>query len=150
MKNLFTCLAALTLAVAVIGCAKNDAATTEGGDPALNPSVADVGPGPVPPREPGLAYTAPAASAPAAQPAEPVWAEPSTPAPAVTETPAAAAPAAPAPAAGGKSYTVKKGDTLFSIAKEVYGNGNQWQRLTAANPGLSPSTLKVGQKIAIP
>ena len=60
------------------------------------------------------------------------------------------AAAAPAPAAGGKSYTVKKGDTLFSIAKEVYGNGNQWQRLTAANPGLSPSTLKVGQKIAIP
>lgn len=51
---------------------------------------------------------------------------------------------------GGGTYTVKKGDTLFGIAKSRYGNGNQWQRITAANPGLTPQNLKAGQTIVIP
>lgn len=51
---------------------------------------------------------------------------------------------------GGGSYQVKKGDTLFSIAKSRYGNGNQWQRIAAANPGLSPQSLKAGQTINVP
>jgi nucleoid-associated protein YgaU len=64
-------------------------------------------------------------------------------------------PAAPTPtnntgSMGGSSYTVKKGDTLFSIARTRYGNGNQWQRIAAANPGLSPQTLKAGQTIQLP
>jgi 5'-nucleotidase / UDP-sugar diphosphatase len=50
---------------------------------------------------------------------------------------------------GGK-YTVKKGDTLYAIAKARYGDGKQWQKIASANPGLSPSTLKVGQSIVIP
>lgn len=50
----------------------------------------------------------------------------------------------------GGRYTVKKGDTLFSIAKSRYGNGNQWQRIAAANPGLTPQNLKAGQTITIP
>jgi nucleoid-associated protein YgaU len=45
---------------------------------------------------------------------------------------------------------VKKGDTLFGIARANYGSGSQWQRIAAANPGLSPSTLKAGQKITLP
>ncbi len=49
-----------------------------------------------------------------------------------------------------KSYTIKKGDTLFSIAKSNYGTGRDWQKIAAANPGLSPSKLKVGQTIQIP
>jgi nucleoid-associated protein YgaU len=63
-------------------------------------------------------------------------------------TPAPAASAAPTPAGG--SYTVKKGDTLYSIAKTHYGSGNQYTRIVAANPGLSPAKLKVGQTITIP
>ena len=147
MKNLFTCLAVLTLAVAVVGCANSKPSPS-----AVNESVTDVNVGPVPPREPEMAYTAPvdaatAAPAPAPQAAQPVWAEP---APAVSETPAAATAAPAAAPKGGASYTVKKGDTLFSIAKENYGNGKEWQRIVAANPGLSPSTLKAGKTIVLP
>jgi len=47
-------------------------------------------------------------------------------------------------------YTVKKGDTLYSIARTRYGDGKQWQRIASANPGLRPETLKVGQTINVP
>jgi nucleoid-associated protein YgaU len=51
---------------------------------------------------------------------------------------------------GGKSYTVQQRDTLFKIAKDQYGDGNQWKKIAAANPGLNADTLKVGQTITIP
>src|SRR4051812_4096734 len=46
-------------------------------------------------------------------------------------------------AIGGGSYTVKRGDTLYSIARSRYGDGKQWSKITAANPGLRPESLKV-------
>ncbi|MDW8262426.1 MAG: LysM peptidoglycan-binding domain-containing protein [Phycisphaerales bacterium] len=54
------------------------------------------------------------------------------------------------PITAGSTYQVKRGDTLFSIAKSRYGNGNQWQKIAAANPGLTPQNLKAGQTIVIP
>ena len=51
---------------------------------------------------------------------------------------------------GGGSYTVKKGDTLYGIARTHYGDGKQWQKIASANPGLSPTSLKVGQTITLP
>ena len=53
-------------------------------------------------------------------------------------------------AMAGGSYTVKKGDTLYGIARQRYGDGKQWTRIAEANPGLRPETLKVGQTIAVP
>ena len=50
----------------------------------------------------------------------------------------------------GGAYTVKKGDTLYSIARTRYGDGKQWQKIASANPGLRPETLKVGQTITVP
>lgn len=50
----------------------------------------------------------------------------------------------------GSSYVVKKGDTLYGIAKNRYGDGKQWQKIAAANPGLNPGTLKAGQTINLP
>ena len=47
-------------------------------------------------------------------------------------------------------YPVKRGDTLYSIARKSYGDGKQWQKIAAANPGLRPESLKVGQTIQIP
>jgi 5'-nucleotidase len=72
--------------------------------------------------------------------------------PVTVSAPVAAAPAAveSAGAASTAAYTVKKGDTLYKIAREHYGDGKAWNKIAAANPGLSPSTLKVGQRIVLP
>ena len=59
-----------------------------------------------------------------------------------------AAPAAPA--AGTTQYTIKSGDTLEGIARAQMGDGQKWQLIAAANPGLDPKALKIGQKITIP
>ncbi len=57
----------------------------------------------------------------------------------------------------GTSYTVKKGDTLFSIAQKVYGKGNgmKWRGILAANPKClsipgDTKTLKIGAVLIIP
>ena len=130
MRDLILVISVLMLA-ALIGCAKKN-------NVPKNESVTDISVAPIAPREPEMAYAGPLAAAP--QPQQPVYYDP-----AVTTTPVTATGAA----AGG-SYTVQKGDTLFGIARQTYGNGNQWQRIAAANPGLSPSTLKAGQTIVIP
>lgn len=66
--------------------------------------------------------------------------------PVSTSTP----PAAPARTVASGTYQIKPGDTLFSLAKARYGKGSEWKRIAAANPGLDPHTLKVGQQIAMP
>ncbi len=48
------------------------------------------------------------------------------------------------------SYTIQKGDTLYSIATKRYGDGKQWQKIASANPGLDPTKLRVGQTINVP
>jgi nucleoid-associated protein YgaU len=136
MKNLILTALVLSLGFISVGCANGKKPM------AKNDSVTELNVAPVPPRDGGYA-AAPASPAPSASP---VYVEP-----AVTQTPTAApGGGAAAAAAGGSSYTVKKGDTLFSIAKNAYGNGNQWQRIAQANPGLSPTTLKAGKTIVIP
>ena len=50
----------------------------------------------------------------------------------------------------GGQYKVKKGDTLYRIAKNRYGDGKKWTEIASANPGLTPRSLKVGQTIVIP
>jgi len=47
-------------------------------------------------------------------------------------------------------YVVKKGDTLWRIAARIYGNGQRYRDILAANPGLVPSRMQVGQKLLIP
>ena len=51
------------------------------------------------------------------------------------------------PPAGGSEYVVVKGDILAKIAKK---NGVTLKALQAANPGVVPTKLKVGQKLVIP
>jgi nucleoid-associated protein YgaU len=68
-----------------------------------------------------------------------------------TQTPAIpAAHHANREAAAGQRYTVKPGDTLYHIAKVQYGDGKQWQRIASANPGVSPTSLKIGQVLVMP
>ena len=128
MKNLILLSVLATAMIAAVGCAKKN-------NIPKNERVADISVAPVPPRE--APYAGPLVGAPS-QPIPPGFDEP-----AVTQTPGGTA-------AGGSRYSVRKGDTLFSIAKSTYGNGNQWQRIAAANPGPSPETLKAGQTIVLP
>lgn len=77
--------------------------------------------------------------------AEPVTFEPVAPAPA---QPTYVAPPPPVPAQA--SYTIQKGDSLWKIAERHYGNGQRWQDIVAANPGLVPEKLPVGKTIVLP
>ena len=63
-----------------------------------------------------------------------------------------AAAAAAAGGAAGRTYTVKAGDTLSKIAKEFYGNANEYNKIFEANKDQlsSPDKIKVGQELKIP
>lgn len=56
------------------------------------------------------------------------------------------------PAPESRFYTVKSGDTLSKIAKEMYGNANDYMKIFDANkPMLSdPNKIYVGQVLRIP
>ena len=71
-------------------------------------------------------------------------------APAPAPPPAPQPKPAPQPAAAGRSYTIKPGDNLWNISKEVYGDGTKYQRILDANPGINPDSMKPGTKIVIP
>ena len=62
-----------------------------------------------------------------------------------------APPPAPAPVPQAvNKYTVRRGDTLWSIALRTYGDGHRWRDIIAANPGLDPKKLRVGQTLVMP
>lgn len=55
--------------------------------------------------------------------------------------------------AGGKTYTVKKGDTLQEISQKYYGTTKNWRKLYKANEkkiGTDPNKLVEGTKLRIP
>lgn len=81
-------------------------------------------------------------------------APPPAPAPQAAAAPRAASarraaqPPPPQPALGAHyEYVVEKGQTLTLIAQ---GFGTTVPKILAANPGLKPSMLRVGQKIIVP
>lgn len=114
----------------VTGC--QNGGTSKKTEAAVNPGVLDV-----------------AASAPIPT-EQPVAAQPVMAQPVSDVQPVSYASNNPSPTSARKTYTIKKGDTLFSIAKANYGSGRDWQKIVAANPGLEPNKLKVGQQIVIP
>ena len=73
-------------------------------------------------------------------------------------TPAAtvAQPQTPQPASPaveqGKTYTVQKGDTLWKIAKQFYGNGSRYPKIVSANSDKikNPNLIYPGQTFSIP
>ena len=94
-----------------------------------------------------VAATSPAASVPAKKAAaSPTTAPPLMPASArIPETPAAKSAKAPAPST--RTHAVKKGEIPETIAKQY---GVKLEALLAANPGLDPRRMKIGQPVAIP
>ncbi|NBV64029.1 MAG: LysM peptidoglycan-binding domain-containing protein [Planctomycetes bacterium] len=142
--------------------------TTTGGAPATGAAV------PVPPP---ASSAAPAATAPASVPAATttpatpiggVGAKPSaspatSPASAPSALPPLPAPAktatVPAPVSTivstpkstkADTYTVKEGDSIVSIWRSLSGSERGWEKLLAANPGVDPSRLKIGQVLKVP
>lgn len=75
----------------------------------------------------------------------------------LTVDPSIAPPQAQAAAAGSgatstRTYTVQSGDTLSKIAKEFYGNANEYNRIFEANRDKlqNPDKIQVGQQLVIP
>jgi len=64
---------------------------------------------------------------------------------------AGVAPKSPAPVAA-KTYKVKAGDTLSSIAKSTLGDGNKWKDIFKANKDklAHPDSLTEGMELSIP
>ena len=54
--------------------------------------------------------------------------------------------------AGGQKYKVQPGDTLSKIAKEKYGNANDYMKIFEANRDKlsDPNKIQVGQELVIP
>ncbi|MGV1986250.1 5'-nucleotidase C-terminal domain-containing protein [Agrobacterium sp. 22-221-1] len=98
---------------------------------------------PAKPAAPAPAATAPApAATPAPAPAAPAATAPAATAPAAT-TPAAAAAAA-------SKYVVEKGDSLWKIAAEKYGDGALWSRIAKANTLKHPNHIEIGEELELP
>lgn len=58
----------------------------------------------------------------------------------------------PETANSGKTYTVKKGDCLWKIAKQFYGKGSEYPKIYEANKKIisNPNKIYVGQVLTIP
>lgn len=72
--------------------------------------------------------------------------------PIAVEVPARPATTAPKPATTSRTYTVKRGDCLWNIAKKYYGKGNQYTKIYNANKDKikNPNLIYPGQVLTIP
>lgn len=55
--------------------------------------------------------------------------------------------------AAARTYTVQDGDTFFSIAARLYGDGNKWRALYEANKAIvknDPKRLRTGMNLTVP
>ena len=77
---------------------------------------------------------------------------PPTSEPWLAPTAGTSAETAPLPMETSELYTVKKGDTLWSIARQLYGKGSAWPRIYDANRDQlsEPGRLRAGMRLLIP
>lgn len=81
-----------------------------------------------------------AVAAPATAPAAPDTATAPT-----TATPAAA----PAPSTASR-HVIVRGDTLWDLAEDAYGDGFQWRKISEANGNPEPRALAIGSELEVP
>ena len=133
----YTLITAMLAGLVCVGCNTSKKTVQTGPPPEAIPAVPGETVKPLAPPGGEIAPPAPATNLTSLVPPEP---KPVTP---------AVTPAVAIPAAGG-TYTVKKGDTFIKIAREVYGDPSRMKDIAAANPGVDPRKLKVGQTIILP
>ena len=56
----------------------------------------------------------------------------------------------PEPVAEVRTYTIQKGDNYWKIAQSVYGDPMKMKDIEAANPGVDPKKLQIGDEIVLP
>ncbi len=117
---------------------------TDGRITDLTPADYKAPPPPAPAAPPAPATTAPAAPAPATTAQAPAPTAPAAPAPAVPAAPAASTPESPT------KYTVAKGDSLWKIAEQTYGEGEKWNEISKANKLRNPDLIQVGEELELP
>jgi len=129
----YTWILVAVMALAVIGCEQK---RKEDELPQIDPAELEAS---APPLE--------------ATPAKTVGSEVGTPAvevetPATTPPATTDRPAAPAP----QTYTMKRGDTLYSLARRFYGDGKLWTRIADANKDTvrDVTDIPVGTVLTIP
>jgi nucleoid-associated protein YgaU len=49
-----------------------------------------------------------------------------------------------------QTYTIQQGDTLWSIARHLLGDGKRYRQIVQMNPDLPADRLPVGREIRIP
>ena len=148
-------VAALLTCTVAVGCNSNK---KKEGAMAMQPSSLDVPAAPVASTAPPTpAYTPPqpaiADAPPAQQPViEQVADASDTSAPAASYSTPKARKASykSSSASSGTKYTVKKGESLWTIAQSHYGNGNKWKLIANANPSINPNKIQAGQTIVLP
>ncbi|MDM9625837.1 5'-nucleotidase C-terminal domain-containing protein [Rhizobium sp. S152] len=95
-----------------------------------------------------------AAPAPTASDAPAAPSAPATPeAPPAPAAPAATAPSTEAPALAPNTPTthvIASGDTLWDLAKQFYGDGTLWRKISEANGKPTPRHLTIGKELQIP
>ena len=70
-----------------------------------------------------------------------------SPAPSVEASPAPAVSTEPGTSAGGTTYKVKAGDTMWAIAQKL---GISLSALKDANPTVDPTKMQIGSELIIP
>ena len=87
----------------------------------------------------------------AAAPAEPSTQTGTDTKPAATDTATPQAkPTADAAVTAENKHVIAKGDTLWDLAKAVYGNGELWKTIAKANGNPAPKHLEIGKELTIP
>lgn len=119
-----------------IGVYLNGGALTQAQANIINAIITAIGPPPVPPEGNVIITPTPAPVAP----------------PPVPVTPKPPPKTTPPPKPVQRTYTVKHGDTLWSIAQHFYGSGSQWPKIYNANKNKikNPNLIYAGQVLVIP